>query len=884
MALEVATVPTEIDAIENDEVLVEAFTNAYYYFGSSADQTFEESDWDNATVSPTTYRLLVSGTINAVLIDSNNTSSSWNIRKELITTSYGVNHIHCDYFIYRTLNDRTGVWSSSAGRLYFFTVVGGTYTEYTLESGYEVPLNHRAVYNVDHKSDASIFVQWEIYDESDSLTKSGDITVLNGWNPAIDYYVYNRAYTNSQEWICVKVITVAITWEKDIGSGFVEIGTGFTLLYTALLPDNGGSIRAKAVAGAETAYSELIPLTITPAFVGDLRAESKKTVRRPLAKVKITWTDPLIDVSLNMITSESNRISYPEQVADLVTDVPRKWFHTNDPDSGTNSGFYPAPSTLLEARKSQMGWWGTQNAGVSGEFPDPNKPTLQVNFTKRLVERFTITGDNALNEFPVDFTVTVFLYVGGSYIPIERMDIVGNTEMSFSAEFATAHTTAARLQLEVSKWSSPGKVVKIVEFYSNITEIYESDDIMLLNILQEFESSEGTLPVGNISCNEMDLTLQNITDMFFPQNTDSPIHTMIKRNRKIEPFLGFQYATGEIEFLAKGLYWSGDWMVSDNSTGASTTARDRFELLRKKEFPWETVFTEILSDVSLKTLFEAVMESAFDYMYDFYYDLSDLDDSIVVPHFEPEFFKGKSYFDVIKDLSAASFAYSFMDLPTAEEIETNGPLNKDVLRVKRVETVFPQKTETALAIDITKDDFIDKMQPADTESMANSITVTYKIYQPDPEEPGEWVDEEFTYLGTDEDSIIEYGVMDYSYESSDLIQTETHAKAIADSLLTSFTISNRNIELQTYGDITLELANQISVPEYQKRDINKWGVFAITALNSQYDGSLRIGVSARKIEDDRSKIVYKTIQDTDSSVELLQDTDDSLIIYQDTGA
>jgi uncharacterized protein (TIGR02145 family) len=92
-----------------------------------------------------------------------------------------------------------------------------------------------------------------------------------------------------------------------------------------------------------------------------LRAESKETVRRPIAKVRITWTDPLIDLSIQTTTTGDNRVSYPTQVADLVTDVPKKWFSTN---SGpvTNADFFPMPSTLQEARRWQVGWWGSTNS------------------------------------------------------------------------------------------------------------------------------------------------------------------------------------------------------------------------------------------------------------------------------------------------------------------------------------------------------------------------------------------------------------------------------------------------------------------------------------------------------------------------------------------
>ena len=612
-----------------------------------------------------------------------------------------------------------------------------------------------------------------------------------------------------------------------------------------------------------------------------LRAESKETVRRPIAKVVVTWTDPLIDLSLRTTQNDNNRVSYPIQIADLLTDVPKKWFHTNAAYNVTNDDYFAMPSDILDARRYQVGWWGSQPCDASGEFTID--PEIYIDFTKRLALGFILAGDNRLNEYPVDFTVTVYVKSGANYIPLEVKNVNGNTSLLYTYIFANPHYNTNRIGIVVHKWSKPFEVVKIVEFYSSIVETFESDQIMQLNILQEFESSPGTLPVGNISCNDMDLTLQNITDRFFTGNTDSNLRNMIKRNRKIEPYIGFQYKNGTQEFTPKGLYWSGDWSVSDNGTGAQISARDRFEMFRTIDFPYTTVLPDTLADVSIKSILEDVLFSLYDYMYDFYYDISDLDDTYVIPHFDPEFFKKKSYFDVIKDLTAASLAYAYMDQPTDAEVVENGPLNKDMLRIKKFTTVFPAAIVQEDAIDITKDDFIEKMQPANTDSMANTINVVYKVFSEDPDDATKWVEEEFTYSVSDSDSITEYGVLDYEYKTSDLIQTDAHASDIGNSLLVSFKVPERNIDVESMGDITLVLGDQISIPEYQKNGIDERGIFALTKLNTAYDGSLRIGFSGRKLKDDTSEIIYKMVQDTDGAAIKWQDTDGATELYQDTG-
>lgn len=582
-----------------------------------------------------------------------------------------------------------------------------------------------------------------------------------------------------------------------------------------------------------------------------LRAESKKTLRRPVAKVRITWTDPLIDLSLNTSATEENRAAHTIQVADNVEDVPRKWFHTNHTLVTLDGTFYPMPGTLLDARKSQVGWWGTQNSdGTTGSFPAGSEPTLTLSFSRRYVKEVTVSGDSAYGEYPVDYTVTMYETIAGVYTAVEQITVTGNTDGARTDQFVTPSFNATRIELEVSKWSRTGTVVKVAEFYSDVIEEFTTDDILALNILQEFEGSEGTLPVGNISCNELDLNMQNLTDRFYSENTGSDIYTLIRRNRKIEPFLGFRYPGGVEEYIPLGLYWSGDWATSELDTGAQTTARDRFELMRKTEFPISAVESIQGERVSLHEILTLVLAELEGYMYDLFYDIDSLNNSPNVRYFDSEIFADSSYFDVLKLIVAAGLAYAYMDTPTDEEITANGPLCKDILRVRNLDEVFPSGVFPEDAIPITKDDYINRSQPADTESMANVIVVPYTVYT-----DGEA--EEFTYTKRDEDSISEYGVMTFEYDSNELVQTEREAEAIALSLLESFVVPKRDVEVETFGDITLKLTDQVQVPEYQKGGVDKRGIFALRRISAEFDGSLRIMLNGRKLADDNSLVEYE---------------------------
>ena len=53
-----------------------------------------------------------------------------------------------------------------------------------------------------------------------------------------------------------------------------------------------------------------------------LREESKATVRRPIAKVIVTWTDPLIDPSIDAVPSEVHGDARNQAVPHLDPHLP----------------------------------------------------------------------------------------------------------------------------------------------------------------------------------------------------------------------------------------------------------------------------------------------------------------------------------------------------------------------------------------------------------------------------------------------------------------------------------------------------------------------------------------------------------------------------------
>ena len=98
--------------------------------------------------------------------------------------------------------------------------------------------------------------------------------------------------------------------------------------------------------------------------------------------------------------------------------------------------------------------------------------------------------------------------------------------------------------------NKPYSAAKIVEFYTAVQEVYEGRDLLSINLLEEQESTGGTLPIGNISSNEIRIRLNNEDRHFDPANEQSPIHNRLKRNRRIRAWLGAEVVPGEIEWYS----------------------------------------------------------------------------------------------------------------------------------------------------------------------------------------------------------------------------------------------------------------------------------------------------------------------------------------------
>ena len=334
---------------------------------------------------------------------------------------------------------------------------------------------------------------------------------------------------------------------------------------------------------------------VSQEFMDAMRAQR----RQVLAKVVIDYTDPLIDQSIQVDASERARISWPEQTADGLTQAPYMWASLDG--SWTLDQFRrPMPDTEELADLYQVGWWGEQIAGIGGAFAEPY-PTLTVTHTPRPVHSLKVVGENQFSEYPVDFTIRLKDELGTI---LHEEIVTANTEIAWSKMLDAPVLDVASQEFEIHKWSHEGRQAKILEFFSSVQQTHE-DDLIAVSLLEEREVSQGSLPVGNISSNEIVVRLSNEDKRFDPDNDSSPLYGLIKPNRRVRAWLGTEIG-GQKEWVPLGTFWAIDWDTQDDTLEAQVRARDRLELLRKSTFEPGAVE----QDVSLYSLAEAVLRDA----------------------------------------------------------------------------------------------------------------------------------------------------------------------------------------------------------------------------------------------------------------------------------
>ena len=298
-------------------------------------------------------------------------------------------------------------------------------------------------------------------------------------------------------------------------------------------------------------------IPVSPEF----NTAAEATVRKVDALIKITWASPFIDPAVSASTNDDNRASHIEQTHDGTREIVSRWAHL-DGVIKANGQYNPMPNTPNTSPTNQVGWYGKTRCDGSAQWA--TNPELTITFDPRPVVDLLVVGDSTYQEYPVDFDIDVYEGVTLSY----SLSVINNSSVEWSQDVSgEGLNDVTEMRLTIKKWSVPERIVKISEFYTFFQQTFTSDHIGSFGLLEERVLEDGSLPVGNISANELDLAMNNIkitidgdtiVDPFFPSNPDTPYNDVLIKNRKVEPSLGFKLASGAYEYVKLGTFWTGD--------------------------------------------------------------------------------------------------------------------------------------------------------------------------------------------------------------------------------------------------------------------------------------------------------------------------------------
>jgi hypothetical protein len=610
------------------------------------------------------------------------------------------------------------------------------------------------------------------------------------------------------------------------------------------------------------------------------KTEMKAISRKVYGKVQVSYTDPFLDQSIIVTTNGQANTSYPEQTANSIT-KPFGKINSLDGSWILGQDFVLAPSPS-EKDNYEMGWWGSELSDLNGEFDIPY-PMITVTFSSRPITQLKVVGDSIRGEYPVDFFIR--LYSGDTMKHTEMVD--DNTLVNWEKTIP-AVTDVDRMVLQIAQWSRPNSQVKILEYFTAIQETYEGEDILEISLTEERELSSGSLPIGNISSNQLTIKLNNQSRRFDANNSNSSLYRLIKANRRMYAWLGAE-VNGVIEYVPLGEFWSGDWDVPEYDIYAKTTGLDRMELLRQSIYNKSQVQQNAsLYDLAVGVLTDAGLSSSS------YWIDTELQ-TITVPY---AYFNSVSHREALRLIVEAALGYAYMDRngilriegpsyllgkttaltideelyftkssPTKnDEIATFVEVETQPLKPATPEQVYQSNDPIAINsgatvtvtvsynktpcmnasasisggtnVVITGSEFYAwgaivsiKNNNASVQNVTLSITAT----------PLEVINKEkATYQ--DDGSIKELGILKYQFPSNPLVQTLSRAKTIASTLLNSFKIARRNVEIQWRGNPAVLLSDRVTIT-----DKTSSTDYYVTRQEITYAGYLRTKLNGRRV-------------------------------------
>jgi len=656
---------------------------------------------------------------------------------------------------------------------------------------------------------------------------------------------------------------------------------GTDILY--IDPDIEGFDLNAAISASDTL---LIDPDYDVGYVGNVHGACEATVRAIHAKARITYSDPSLNEAVTITATDTAEGTDPYDTADNITGSDYKWFSLQENDL---SGDY-------HAMPDSVGWWSATLSDANGEFSPGMVLTVEME-SPRPIYNLKVYGDDKLDNYPVDFTVKLY---DDSDTLLYTETVTGNTLWNWEKTLTSMIADVAKMVLTITKISQAARSAIVTEFYTAYYEDYTDSDIMYMSVLEERDYSGGTLPIGNVSSNEIVLRLNNADNHFSVDNESSEIYDIMKKNRRIEAWIGVEVPYGgEVTWEKIGTFWSQDWSAPQDEVYAEVIGFDRLELLRNTEFYSSQVYEDYtLSQLAALILTDAGLSAS---EYSIHSSLA----SITIPY---AWFDRTTHRDALIEIAEAIGGTVYCDrdgliviTPYADEATPSYTLSSDLYFTKDQPLAFSEivnyvevrakprspgtqeviysDTESLVvpgAVDgvngeaerwcifNASDPCID-VQTATWTATGGTITLKSQVdyswatlltYQNTNVEAGTVTDIEIQgkVLGTtgekvaiaqDADSIRLNGKQALSDPiENEFIQTKARAQDIADAILAAYKDPRRDVVVQARGYTMSRLGERMTV---QSLDGSVSNDYTITRQQIEYDGGLRVEMTGQKI-------------------------------------
>ena len=303
------------------------------------------------------------------------------------------------------------------------------------------------------------------------------------------------------------------------------------------------------------------------------RAAITADSRRMLLRAIIDIIDP--DITYTAPTSSGQApFSMPEQLYDKEMEL-GPHYATLEPNRWLLDGTFEIYPDSYQG-EGQQGFAGDVLSGEDGTFPDPS-PWVQLNFTNvAILQACSVYFPDAnVDGVPAVFTVEV-IQGGTAYF---SKTVTGNTSPSVSFDGFTVQNPDC-IKVTVSKWSLPGRRMRVVEIIPGIYEAWTGDMLASFTVTQQANFACLALPYGTCT-----LTMDNADRRFEPRSKNG-LFQSIEERQGIAVAIGPELEDGAVDYKPVGLYYQAamGWTTGDNGLTMQWDLVDIVGLIAQREY------------------------------------------------------------------------------------------------------------------------------------------------------------------------------------------------------------------------------------------------------------------------------------------------------------